>query len=334
MEPQGLFIPFPLPHQVPCVRHVKPTTPSSHLHLFHHSFIHSFTHSSPLGAMEALTTIWSTLKVYQGPLLTLAFLFGPSLYKRVLVLFHTPPDVSSPPRSRTLLLVLALQAFYTIYTLLKPPYNAFAHYDLLTPTDILRPLILSDFGLDGWNSDPLVELFLARLGSVDGRMAYSRWGHVAFFGCAWCRSKADYALSALPGILGPYVAEALLLGALGWTSVGGEGARERSKKWRPTMGWAVAAMAVGEFAIRWWFDLRVREGALLHVSRAEEGEEGRKREGGVGSEGRKGKENNAGPLSPSLVSSPPIQSLLPPSLRLSSLPCLPFSLTHSFPSPC
>lgn len=219
--------------------------------------------------MEALTSLWATLKAYQGPLLTLAIVFGPGLLRRTLLLFGPPPpDVPRSPRSWVLLGALLLQTIYTFYTLVHPPYDVFTSYNLLTPTDILRPLVLADLGLDPTPtaaSDPLVDLFLTRLATVDGRAAYSRWGHAAFFTCAWCRAKSDYALAALPGIAGPYVAQAVLIGALGWQSVGGAGARERAKRWRPMAGWAVAAAAVAEFAARWWTEIRM-QGSMLHVS--------------------------------------------------------------------
>lgn len=220
-----------------------------------------------LATMEALTSLWSTVQAYQGPLVTLLFLFGPSLLARVRALLSpAPPDVSSPPTSRALYAILLLQAAYTAHTLLYPPYDAFASRPLLTPTDALRPLVLSEHGLDGWTSDPLVDLLLARLATVDGRIAYSRWGHAVFFNCAWCRAKEDYALAAIPRVLGPYVAQALVLGMMGWTAVGGAGARARAKRWRTSMGVAVAALAIAEFGTRWWFDLRVVQHHLVHVS--------------------------------------------------------------------
>jgi hypothetical protein len=188
-----------------------------------------------------LASLWATLKAYQGPLVTVALIFGPGLLRRLSALLApAPPDAPSPPRSPVLWAVLALHTLYALLSLLQPPYDAFASLDLLTPSDILRPLLLSDLGqpTDGWTPvDPLVDLLLARLGTVEGRIAYSRWGHAAFFNCAWCRQRGDYALAAAPRILGPYVLQA-----------------------------AVAAAAAAEFGVRWYAEMRVVQGHLMHVS--------------------------------------------------------------------
>ncbi|CAK9779760.1 hypothetical protein CC85DRAFT_261668 [Cutaneotrichosporon oleaginosum] len=222
--------------------------------------------------MEALTSLWATLKVYQGPLVTLALIFGPGLARRLTALLSPPPaDAAPPPRPRLLWLLLLLHAAYAALVLLSPPYDAFASLDLLTPSDILRPLVLRDLGqpTDGWTQvDPLVELFLARLGTVDGRIAYSRWGHAVFFHCAWCRQRGDFALAAAPRVLGPYVLQALVLGVVGWDAVGGAGSRMRANKWRNTLGWVVAAAAAAEFGARWYVEMRVVHGHLTHLSPA------------------------------------------------------------------
>ncbi|BEJ13400.1 hypothetical protein CspHIS471_0305740 [Cutaneotrichosporon sp. HIS471] len=220
--------------------------------------------------MEALASLWATLKAYQGPLVTLALIFGPGLLRRLnALLAPAPPDATTPPRSRILWSILLLHAVYAILLVLRPSYDAFTSLDLLAPSDILRPFVLHDLNqpTDGWTQvDPLVELFLARLGTVEGRIAYSRWGHDTFFNCAWCRQRADYALAATPRILGPYVLQALVLGALGWNSVAGAGARERAKKWRHTIGCGIAVCAAVEFGVRWWVEMRVVQGHLAHLS--------------------------------------------------------------------
>ncbi|GMK56939.1 hypothetical protein CspeluHIS016_0307790 [Cutaneotrichosporon spelunceum] len=219
--------------------------------------------------MEVLASLWAILQAYQGPLVTLALIFGPGLLRRVTVLLApAPPDATTPPRSKILWSVLLLQAIYTILSISQPSYDAFSSLDLLVPSDILRPLVLDDLNqpTDWSQVDPLVELFLARLGTVEGRVAYSRWGHDTFFNCAWCRQRSDYALAAVPRILGPHVLQALVIGVLGWTSVAGAGAKDRANKWRLTIGCGIVLCAVLEFGMRWWIELRVVQGHLAHLS--------------------------------------------------------------------
>ncbi|BEI82566.1 hypothetical protein CcaverHIS002_0304340 [Cutaneotrichosporon cavernicola] len=122
--------------------------------------------------MEALASLWATLKAYQGPLVTLALIFGPGLLRRLnALLAPAPPDATTPPRSRILWSILLLHAVYAILLILWPSYDTFTSLDLLAPSDILRPFVLHDLNqpADGWTQvDPLVELFLARLGTVEG----------------------------------------------------------------------------------------------------------------------------------------------------------------------
>lgn len=198
----------------------------------------------------------------------LVILFGPRLASLVRRLRSGgPSDALSP----ALLLLLGAQVLYAALSIVRPPYDVFTTHALptLAPSRTLAERVLraagyADLPAPG-TGDPLADL-LARLTTRAGREAYVRWGHAVALTCTWCRAHDDWALAALPGVLGPYALQAALLGAMGWQWLAGPRAGRRAARYRLVAGVAVAAACAAELAARWAADLRVTNGQIFHVS--------------------------------------------------------------------
>lgn len=208
------------------------------------------------------------LKAWQGPLTLLAVFFGPSLLKRILSL--RSPTLKSPPSSPLAKLILLAQLVYTVYNLVYPSYDVFSTpgIKITTPTNTLRPLVAQAVGLTASGNstgDALYDLLLVRLGNIDARIQYVRWGHGVFLPCAWCRSSSDYALAAIPSVLRPYLFEAILIGMLGWMWVMGPGFQLRLDKYRPVVGWAIVFLGGAEYVARAYWEIWVSNGDCLHL---------------------------------------------------------------------
>lgn len=200
--------------------------------------------------------------------------FGPGLLARAQRLIRNRNQPRAPLTSAVWAILIA-HALYTLWALVLPPYDVFVSHGLKirTPSDVLRPIVLRAAGVPFYDfeanpdSYPLLDLLLTRLGNLDGRYQYARWGHDVFMRCAWCKSKGDMALAALPSIVTPYVVEAVVIGLMGWKWVAGQSARERADRFRPVVGWVLGALIAGDFGVRWTWDVRARlDGDCDHVS--------------------------------------------------------------------
>ncbi|KAL7423297.1 hypothetical protein Q5752_002598 [Cryptotrichosporon argae] len=225
-------------------------------------------------------SVWSTVKAFQSPAVLLLVIFGPSFLPRLLA-YVRRPRVAAPPRPPLPLVlktVFALHSLYYAYHLVVPPYDVFVTHGLpiLAPVDRIRAALLrSSVSASAAatlptalvaDSNPLLDLLLSRLGSLDARLIYARVGHAPFASCVWCRSLDDFTVAALPGVVAPYVAQAAVLGALGWRAVGGPGARDRARRWRAKFGSALLVMAATDVGARYFWDLRVVDGDCLHLA--------------------------------------------------------------------
>ena len=184
----------------------------------------------------------------------------------------------APRRPLRLYLILAIHTLYRIQQLLVPPFNVFTHFHL--PITANREYLQASLwryhstlsGLTGraahYDPNQLpsnILRFSNRLSNIDYRLLYARYGHEALEGCMWCSSQADFAVVSLPGIVGAYVGVAVLLGLMGWASVGGAGAAGRADRMRGKAGWGLVGAALGEVAVRYMWELRVVEGDCLQV---------------------------------------------------------------------
>lgn len=209
------------------------------------------------------------LKAWQGPLTLLTFFLGPTLFRKIIHLSR-PTKLHSPPSAAPAKLILLAQLLYTTYTLTYPSYDLFTSHSrkITTPTNELRTLISAAAGLQPTSDstgNALIDLLLVRLSTLPPRLQYARWGHDVFLKCVWCRSTSDFALASMPSILGPYVAEAIIIGTLGWRWVSGQGARARGK-YRSAAGWIVLAAALAEYGARSYWEIWVADGDCLHLA--------------------------------------------------------------------
>ena len=186
---------------------------------------------------------------------------------------HKHPSPPAPPRPLHLYLVLAIHTLYRIKQLIQPPFNVFHQYRLPLSTSpsilsavfvrhasiynstISRPTDLSD----------QAQRLLARMGNVDYRIMYARYGHRVMEDCGWCSTHDDFAIASTPGIVGSYVGMAVFLGMLGWDVTAGEGATARADKMRASAAWVLVGAAVAEIGARYLWDLRMVEGDCLQV---------------------------------------------------------------------
>jgi len=83
--------------------------------------------------------------------------------------------------------------------------------------DYLRETLVERLGGDGQNVTVIpayLDTLLKRLGSMDTRSLYFRFGHEVLTACSYCHSFNDYALYALPSSLLEYIREIGFIGAL------------------------------------------------------------------------------------------------------------------------
>lgn len=222
-------------------------------------------------------SILSTLAAYQTPLLLLLTIFGPSLLPFV-TRRHTssnqlPPQPPRSPLPPTIKALLILHTVYHIFQLLYPPYDLFVSHSIpiITSHASLRSTVLARAQTSTLHpsrtgkTHPLLELLLTRLQNLDTRLLYVRFGHRSLLTCVWCQDVNDFLLASLSGILGPYVGEAMVIGLMGWSWVGGGDAELRAASWRVGFAWGLGWMAVVEVGVRYLWDLRVVNGDCLHV---------------------------------------------------------------------
>ncbi|TFK41443.1 hypothetical protein BDQ12DRAFT_677992 [Crucibulum laeve] len=129
---------------------------------------------------------------------------------------------SSPPKSRTqttISVVLLLHTLYILHSLLlKSPPNLFnaLKLPLNTPTDSIRAILLQ-FSDDGELPGHL-ESLLKRLGSLDMRGVYVRFGHNVLTGCEYCHNFDDFLLFSIPRPLLSYIREIAIVGLVTMSS--------------------------------------------------------------------------------------------------------------------
>ncbi|EAU82813.1 hypothetical protein CC1G_11330 [Coprinopsis cinerea okayama7 len=118
--------------------------------------------------------------------------------------------VKKKPRFSHILL-LAHTAYIVYQLLIAFPMNVFT--DLGVPlngsAELLRMRMARRRPLD-----PELEGLFKRLGSLDHRLLYVRFGHDIIAGCDYCQSFGDYALLALPRPLLAYIREMAFVGVL------------------------------------------------------------------------------------------------------------------------
>ncbi|WWD22012.1 hypothetical protein CI109_106500 [Kwoniella shandongensis] len=229
--------------------------------------------------MSLLTTLYS----FQTPLTLLLILFGPSLLPRIIQWINqrgrpptSPPSPTRSPIPLSLKLFLGIHTLYLVKQLIRPPYDVFVSHNLpiLVPNSILRSALLgpnheTEDGLSTLENPPihpLLELLLTRLKMLDNRYLYARFGHDTIQNCVWCKDDLDYLIFSLPGIMGPYVVEGVMLGMLGWKWLAGEDSDRRAERWRIVMGWVLLGGVVGEIGSKWFWEIRAVEGDCLHLA--------------------------------------------------------------------
>ncbi|KAK8846703.1 hypothetical protein IAR55_005790 [Kwoniella newhampshirensis] len=225
-------------------------------------------------------TLLATLYSFQTPLTLLLILFGPSLLPRLISLIARRgrpafPTRSSPrPASPTSLrLFLAIHSLYFLSHLLRPPYDLFAinNFPILVPNNLLRSALLGPDDSESLSTleesvHPLIDLLLSKLRLLDNRYLYARFGHDTLLNCVWCKDDLDYLFYSSPGILIPYVGEAVVLGMMGWRWLTGEAAGPRAERWRSVFGWVLVGGMVGEVGAKWFWEVRAVEGDCLHLA--------------------------------------------------------------------
>jgi len=231
--------------------------------------------------METLSQAWATVYAYRQLLGTLAMFFGPSLLSRGIRFIQARRHgqqgglgaaPAEPPRSPFIPLIVGIHLVVAAYSLYLPGYDVFETHKLKirAPNNLVRDQVLLAARIPpsaDLEQYPLINALLARLSTLDGRYAYVRWGHATFITGLWCRDTIDYALAAIPRLLSPYIAEAFLIGVMGWQTVGGPGATERKERFRAAAGWALGAMLALDFGTRCMMDIRARpDGDCFHVS--------------------------------------------------------------------
>jgi hypothetical protein len=229
---------------------------------------------------QGIMSLAGFLQVYQAPALLLLAVFGPSILSRTSPLLLQKRHHSKPNRPRTALsgavkVLLALHTLYCISSLLIPPYDIFTSHSLpiLAPNDLLRATVLrqprtvstvhpSRLG----EVSSLIDNLLSRLANLETRYLYARFGHQPLKDCLWCQDINDFLLASLPSIVGQYLVEAALIGALGISWIEGSETPARAARWKGPAGWALVVMAAAEVGAKYLWDIRAVEGDCLHVS--------------------------------------------------------------------
>ncbi|KAF8156855.1 hypothetical protein B0H34DRAFT_710809 [Crassisporium funariophilum] len=127
---------------------------------------------------------------------------------------------ASAPKSRktqALSLLLLAHTLYLLHALLvTPPPNIFAALavPLNTPPLHLREALVAAFGGKEESVPGFLEVLVKRLGLMDLRTLYIRFGHDVMIRCSYCQSFDDFALYAFPGALWEYIREIAFIGVL------------------------------------------------------------------------------------------------------------------------
>jgi len=123
-------------------------------------------------------------------------------------------------RDQVLSFLLLIHTLYSLHPLLvSQPPNIFKSLNLPpnVQPDYLRQTLLEKLGGNVQNVTvipPYLDTLLKRLGSMDTRSLYFRFGHEVLTACSYCQSFNDYALYALPSSLLEYIREIGFIGAL------------------------------------------------------------------------------------------------------------------------
>jgi hypothetical protein len=225
-------------------------------------------------------SLFAPLEPYKTPITLILVVFGPTLLNRALGLIArrsnpSPASKPRPPLTVSVKLLLSLHSVYWLSQLLYPPYDIFAsnRLPITVSNSVLRRVLLgtrseesSVYPITGDDRHPLQELLLQKLQNFDTRLDYARYGHSAIQDCLWCIASTDYLLAATPGTVAKYILEAVFIGCLSWKSIGGWHATRRSERWRGTFGWTLAALAVAEVGVKYFWQLQTVKGDCLHVS--------------------------------------------------------------------
>jgi len=131
----------------------------------------------------------------------------------------------SPPskltiRDQVLSFLLLFHTLYTLHALLvaQPPniFKSLALPPNISP-DYLREALTERLGVNEQNGTAIpqyLDTLLKRLGSMDMRSLYFRFGHEVLTACLYCQSFNDFALYALPTPLLEYIGEIGFIGVL------------------------------------------------------------------------------------------------------------------------
>ncbi|KAH6917696.1 hypothetical protein BKA70DRAFT_1091351 [Coprinopsis sp. MPI-PUGE-AT-0042] len=112
-------------------------------------------------------------------------------------------------------ILLALHTLYISYSFLVAfPPNVFrdTNSPLNAGTEMLRARYTRAFPESLMDGE--IEDLFTKLGSVDMRLLYFRFGHDVVASCDYCRTYTDYALLALPRPLLSYIREMAFMGAM------------------------------------------------------------------------------------------------------------------------
>ncbi|KDR68364.1 hypothetical protein GALMADRAFT_257008 [Galerina marginata CBS 339.88] len=138
----------------------------------------------------------------------------PWLYKT-----YSPFSSEKSSKSRTEQLLSTAILVHTLYMLhsllVSPPQNIFKSLELSLneAPETLRAKLAESFGGD--ENVPLhLDILLKRLGLMDMRSFYVRFGHNVLTTCSYCNSFDDFALYAFPAPLLEYIREIAFVGLL------------------------------------------------------------------------------------------------------------------------
>ncbi|KIM42207.1 hypothetical protein M413DRAFT_129174 [Hebeloma cylindrosporum] len=131
-------------------------------------------------------------------------------------LYHTFSSSSKSNTHQALSTLLLLHTLYILHALfVSPPQNIFKTLGLhLTASpEALRAGVADLYGAPQ-NVPPHLDTLLKKLGLMDLRLIYLRFGHHVLTTCSHCQSFDDFALYAFPGPLLEYIREIAFVGLL------------------------------------------------------------------------------------------------------------------------
>ncbi|KAJ7598469.1 hypothetical protein C8J56DRAFT_167553 [Mycena floridula] len=179
---------------------------------------------------------------------TAAALSIPSFY------FLFPGLKQGSTRSAVHLFLLCYTLFLLHSIIVLPPTNIFRQLDigLATPIETLRRLLVKN----GKTASKPLEQLITRMGSLETRLFYVRFGHNAVASCEHCHSFTDFLVYMAPEFILGYITEAAVMGVV---TIRGTG-RERFRTWAVGL-LVVAAVVEAYFTIS--MDIRIpTEGKL------------------------------------------------------------------------